>query len=198
MNQVLKEYVSLMLEKLRSESFDWKQFKSLTNIKEMFEYADKTLVKLGKGSSRAAYVLSSRYVLKVAFNEKGTAQNEAEVKVYSNPQTREIVTTIHDNDPEFRWIVADIVRPMSSEPEFHRQLGVAPGVFRSAVKRGISAIYLLPEKPQVLATALLNLIRKNDLVYDDLLSHEHWGKTPDGRLVVLDYGLSEDVMDKHY
>ena len=39
---------------------------------------------------------------------------------------------------------------------------------------------------------------KNRLKLGDLTVLDHWGKTPDGRVVILDYGFTEDVAEKHY
>ena len=32
----------------------------------------------------------------------------------------------------------------------------------------------------------------------DLKEIDHWGKTPDGRCVLLDYGFTQDVFKSHY
>ena len=39
---------------------------------------------------------------------------------------------------------------------------------------------------------------KSNLVTADLTLIDHWGKTPDQRVVLLDYGYTEDVYAAHY
>lgn len=44
----------------------------------------------------------------------------------------------------------------------------------------------------------VNLIKNGLLLYGDLSKLSSWGKTQDGRLVLLDYGFTKDVFSKHY
>lgn len=45
---------------------------------------------------------------------------------------------------------------------------------------------------------IIFLLDNSDLVVGDLFIIGHWGKTPDGRVVLLDYGLTEEIFDTHY
>jgi hypothetical protein len=54
----------------KSGKFDLSKFKGL-DPSEMFEYAKSTLEEIGRGSSRAAFVLSSGKVLKIAVHQVG-------------------------------------------------------------------------------------------------------------------------------
>lgn len=52
------------------------------------------------------------------------------------------------------------------------------------------------EHPMVAAVDAVISIAK--LMPGDILSVEHWGKTADGRLALMDYGFSEEGWKKHY
>ena len=88
---LLLEYIALLSEKIRSRKvdddsrFNMRTFQSLPDYKSAIAYADKYLQMLGRGSSRATWLLNSRQVLKIALSSKGNAQNEAEIDVYTNP-----------------------------------------------------------------------------------------------------------------
>jgi hypothetical protein len=200
---LIKEYVSLVLEKVRTtkkgssfgNKFDIRKFKSLKDIKEMNAYADSFLEKLGQGSSRAAYILSSSKVLKIAVNKKGVAQNKTEMDVFTNPQTKPMISKIVDYDPEYTWLLADSVREFKSERDFEVAAKIRFGDFIDevrSVKAGKS------ETNNQLVMNTVNTMNSTDLLIGDIAIVEHWGKSADGRVVLLDYGFTKEVWEKYY
>ena len=210
-DRLLREYLSLVIEKIRSrktpggETFDLKRFKSLKNLGDLHNYAGKYLDKLGEGSSRAAYLMSGRYALKIALNNKGIGQNEAELDVYTNPATKRIIAKIYAADERDMWLVSDLVKPITSEEEFEQLAGVSWKDFSKQVYDGIKfhdVDNASDFSKAVVATAHSNHLMVGDLI-DQLNSPfksviDHWGKTPDGRVVLLDYGFTEEVDKQHY
>ena len=65
---------------------------------------------MGRGSSRVVYALSTGKVLKISRDERGLAQTEAEVSVWSNPSTKEVAAQLFDFDPYYNWSVMEIAR----------------------------------------------------------------------------------------
>jgi hypothetical protein len=200
---LIKEYVSLVLEKVRTtkkgssfgSKFDIRKFKSLKDIKEINAYADSFLQKLGQGSSRAAYILSSSKVLKIAVNKKGIAQNKTEMDVFTNPQTKPMISKIVDYDPEYTWLLADSVREFKSERDFEIAAKIRFDDFIDEVrnvKTGKS------ETNNQLVMNTVNTMNSTDLLIGDLAIVEHWGKSADGRVVLLDYGFTKEVWEKYY
>jgi hypothetical protein len=206
-----------MIEKIRTkkgqkglmgDKFDLKKFKSLPNHDVMIAYASKFLDKIGQGSSRVAFILSNKYVLKIALNKKGIAQNKAELEVYTNPKSQPIVAKIYQGADDNTWIISDLVKPINSEDEFKRLAGIDWQTFSNYVNDGVKNKQVPSDAPDfvksVIATAITNKMLRGDLVqqdfsvpaYQDVIGH--WGKTPDGRIVLLDYGLNEETWTKHY
>jgi len=76
----LKQLIEMLVcEKIRDkglDNFDIEEFKRLTSRNDALYYADTRLTIIGRGSSRSVYAYSSKYVLKIAHNFKGFAQNE--------------------------------------------------------------------------------------------------------------------------
>lgn len=216
-SNLLREYISLMVEKIRTkkgqkgsmgDKFDLKKFKELPNHEVMVAYASKFLEKMGQGSSRVAFVLSSKHVLKIAINAKGLGQNQAEVEVYTNPKSKPIVAKIYQAGDDNTWVISDLVKPIKDEGEFEQLAGVDWRTFSEYVNTGVKDKQVPKGAPpfvqSVIQTALTNQMLRGDLVQQDF-SHsaaqdvlDHWGKTPDGRIALLDYGLSEDVWTSHY
>lgn len=206
-----------MLEKIRTkkgqkgimgDAFDMKKFKSIDNREAALGYARKFLEMMGQGSSRAAYLLSGKYVVKVALNEKGIGQNRAEVDVYTNPESQPVVAKVFDAHSQYLWVIAEVVRPIKATNEFESLSGVDWETFCEYVNKGIKGKHLDKGAPRfiraVIQTALKNDLLKGDLAQQDF-SHaasedvlDHYGKTADGRIVLLDYGFTGEVWSSHY
>lgn len=216
-SRLLREWITLMVEKIRTDKggkgkfgdkFNLNKFKELDGIHIMLDYASSFLETLGTGSSRRAFLLSGKYVLKVALNEKGLAQNQAEVDVYTNPQSQAVVAKVYSFDPKYQWLISDLVKPITDVSEFEQLSGIDWRSFCDKVNRGMKNKAVEPDDPafvkSVVNTALKNNLLRGDIAQQDhghdpsqdVLSH--WGKTPDGRLVLLDYGFTHEVWASHY
>lgn len=183
------------------DKFNFKKFKSLENTNMLNAYAESFLEKLGQGSSRAAYVLSNRYVLKIAINQKGIAQNKAELKIASDSQTKEFIANVHTNDDDLKWIVLDIVRPITQEDEFQKLTGDLWEDYVYFLKMFMKRPDLKKhynDEGTSFAKKVSEIASKHNLLLGDLIEIDHWGKTPDGRVVLLDYGFTESVWTDHY
>jgi hypothetical protein len=202
-DKLIKEYVRLVLEKIRTvkkgspfgDRFDVRKFKSLENIEFMKAYADSFLEMLGEGSSRVAYALSSNKVLKIALNKKGIDQNIAELDVFTNPLTKPMISKIQDYDNDYRWLIADSVRIFNNESEFEKETGLA---FQSFVEEVKNALVKSVPPESELAANTVKTIENSELMLGDVARIEHWGKSADGRVVLLDYGFTKEVWKTHY
>ena len=213
--KLLREYLNLMIEKVRSKrkvktrfgrsKFDIKEFKSLPSIAIQQAYAMNYLEALGQGSSRIVFVLTPKKVLKIARNEKGIAQNAAELEVYTDPATREVAAKIYDTDGDGKWIIADLVRPIVDPKEFTSLTNVpwenfvedlTATISKTARISGAQLRQSAPKFTQQVVTMAEK--GKNKLKLADLTVIDHWGKTSNGKVVILDYGFTEDVAEKHY
>lgn len=189
-------------------AFDLATFKRFEDQFDAYNYARDNLHLLGKGSGRVAYAYSSGKVLKLAMNEKGFAQNEVEVSVSSRPETRGIIARIYEHDPGMMWVLAELVRPIRDHEEFLRYIKFHDvGVYETGdtmayvVDDIVSNEYegqFANEVDPVFVQQLHTVVIENGLDVSDIVSMRSWGKTSDGRLVLLDYGFSHDVAAKHY
>lgn len=204
---LLREYVTLTLEKIRTkkgqkgimgDKFDLKRFQSLPDQRSMLAYANKFLEKLGQGSSRAAFLLSGKYVLKIALNEKGLAQNNAELDVFTNPKSQPIVAKVYRADEDNRWIISDLVRPLTDPDEFAKLTGTDWDDFAKTIKDHLSKKGTKTIPPDGFTQTVINNAKTNKMLVGDIEEIGHWGKTPDNRCVLLDYGFTEDVFSQHY
>jgi len=201
--------------------FRWSDFKSLSTAEDMHRYAHQRLEALGRGSSRAVYAVSSGKVLKIAASfhgegssDAGIAQNRAEVDVYTDSRTKPVVAAVYDADPDYRWILSEAVRALSSPGEFQSITG-------SDIMSAVSAASAVHDGSMTVREAVEAFSHEADDDYPaarvdrktvkmivelldiglqsgDLEDHYHWGKTSGGRLVLLDYGFTTGVYEEFY
>jgi len=190
---------------------------------------------MGRGSSRVVYALSTGKVLKISRDERGLAQTEAEVSVWTNPSTKEVAAQVFDFDPDFNWSVMEIARTFkypdrNYKASLEHELGIptaygvyfeirdivnellsdrSDGIATETIKDKLAELprgqeivlrkrlekYL--ENPHPFVNKIADLVHNNDLNTGDLVS-DHFGKTADGRIVLIDYGLTDDVAQEFY
>lgn len=198
---------SLIREAIRtlpgSKKFNMRQFSSLESVSDMLKYASERLQPLGQeGSARRAFLLSSGDVIKISLNSKGVAQSKHETKLSDMAglsASEPMITNVRDHDSKFRWIIAELVRPVRDADEFESLSGMPWTDFRE----GIIALGF-PDRPPLqfkereFLDRALELITSGQLHYGDLVSLEHWGVTTDRRLVLLDYGTSKEIWRDMY
>lgn len=241
--------VSQVLLEIRS-NFKWPEFKKIDGLTNKAIYLHKTGTEiLGEGSARIVYLLSSRYVLKLAQPSsaaRGIAQNKYEAELATDPEIQPIVADVYDMADDYSWLVSELVRPLDNVDEFERLAGVPfiplmkvvdvifdnqldntieriqtarlkwfdrlkefePGdpEHRDEIKLILRNIHHLEEELEIFteipkhpfAQAVIELITKKGSMSADMRALDHWGKTADGRVVLLDYGYSKEIARELY
>lgn len=234
----LKEHINFLVSQTLLEirsKFKWEAFKNISDPYERMDYLEETgTTFLGEGSGRQVYLLSSRYVLKLAhpgtYFKRGVAQNEEEFNISQTSWAKDLVAHVQDHANDFSWIVSDLVRPLKNPGEFKALTGLEWSVFMGLLnflegqqdklnsftdleeeieeaedegdpeaketKALMEVHQMMKSNPWI--AKIVELILDSEIVVADLEEYDHWGKTADGRLVILDYGYSDDVKRKHY
>jgi len=216
---LLQTYVNLIIESIRTkkglkndgsgfgDKFNLKKFKELPSSEIMKKYAANFLQPLSldeqgqeRGSSRTVFLLGSKYALKIAMNKKGTAQNEAEMDVSTSPNSKAIFARVHDADDKFLWLISDLVDPIKTPEQFESLTGLKweqfSNIIAACLRKGHPAP--VPTAASEFAKTVVTTAKANRLMPGDLCEISHWGKTADGRCVLLDYGFTQDVSANHY
>lgn len=190
---LLKEYVFLL-----TEGFDIRFFKSIGNPTQQLTYAWENLPQLGKGSARTVFRIGNRQVLKVGVGSKGLAQNQAELDVFTNPASKPILARIFDYDRNGWWLIEELVRPLRNYDEFERLSGIDFDTFIQLISSTSGPRFHPSESiskgGQAFAHAVFKTVKAGRLEMGDVEELTHWGKTADGRVVLLDYGYTTQVM----
>lgn len=209
----------LINESTRSKTFDYSVFKSLKSLPGKIKYAKDNLELLSnEGTSRIVFLLSSKKVLKLCqlslkepkVKERGIAQNKAEVK--NSQEISSLVTKVFDYASDFTWIVSEIARPLTSEKEFYNLAGFPLKILRMFLIEGSEDNFNIDLYAKRFPKSIkIDLARiKKWEGFSDLLKTmkdpleglhpgdfgvvDHWGKTAEGRIVLLDSGATWEVI----
>lgn len=121
----------------KQKRFSMRHLRSLSSPEEIIEYAQAHLTCLGKGSSRTVFAIKSK-VLKVAINERGYAQNKAELLVAENRGTRPSLSLIsdyrQDDNGNVVWLLSQSVRTISDCEEFKSLSGFSWEVYTDTIR----------------------------------------------------------------
>ena len=208
------------------EPFSTKTLDDLKYFKDRVAYCKKYLKYLGRGSSRMAFAMPNGHVLKLAFNSKGIAQNEAECNDwYKNSLA--CFTDVYGSAEDGTWAEVESARPCR-ETDFPRLLGITfvelcDLLVKWTRDRGnprafpYRASMTPPERLEEIENEVIDDYDGHPTLYGlynyigdygasqslvaDFFNRKNWGiVTRDGGevLVVTDSGLNDDVWDTHY
>jgi len=77
---------------------------------------------LGNGVFRTAFTLNKNLIIKVNTSyttDNGQMMNKEDFTLSRDPQTSKIFPKVYSHDPDFNWIVMDLVYPIVSPKEFY-------------------------------------------------------------------------------
>jgi len=149
---------------------DFEQIKS--NIR------DGAYKSIGSGSGRRVFDLDNGYVVKVAKNRKGIAQNEAEYQISSRSNSVLFAKVLQVSE-DYRMLImqkAEVIKHISEVWEY----------FNVQNNR---ALYYVEE--------IRYISSEYNLLMADLYRPVNWGKI-NSRPVIIDFGFTKRVRKKYY
>lgn len=204
--------------KIVGGQFSFEQLNSLKSFNGRIRYCENYLQRISQGSSRIVYRFDDNTVLKLAKNTKGLAQNEEEV---SKSNESDIFAHIFKFDVEnSSWIVSEYAR-RATAADFRRLTGHDFKFVQKYIEL-IASQYsrhrrwnATPEQEEFLENVMNMDIPNWEFFYEineymtnyqleawgDLTRPSTWGvanRQNGDELVIVDYGLSDEVADKHY
>jgi hypothetical protein len=162
---------------------------------------EKHFEKLGEGSSRTIFRMNEKLVLKIAHNDRGIVQNEAEMKpAMQRPCTNHVLAA----DSQSKWVIVRFTENIT-KADFKKLVGVSFDSFMGGlfyVFNNESRDFNEPKnydeiKKNGLFQQIRELIAECDLQIGDIDKPDSWGKM-DGKVVLRDFGLTREVYDEYY
>lgn len=204
------------LKEAMGETFSFDELKSIKSFKGRFDYCSKTLGPTqGRGSSRVVFQLSDDKVLKLALNQKGIAQNEAECNW--GVQSYDVVPEIfkESDTDNYYFLVSEYVLPATEEDfeqifdfDFTTFCQCLVAFWKCYNPQG--RCYISPMDNQSLEVLLndsddlnsfYNYMADYRVPIGDVIRIQNYGMTNRSgqpQIVLLDSGLNDDVWNKHY
>lgn len=198
--------------------FDFNTLNSITSFKQRVDYCDSNLQKLKQGSARIVYSVDDEKVLKLAWNKKGIAQNESEIDFSKEVNLEGVLARITNYAEDFSWIEMELaLKPKKSD--FKRVIGFSfedysAALFNHAIdagsiKNGMHKMNKEPISSEVVENMweeefmqdMFDIIGTYGIPVGDLLRISSYGIVKrDGKefMVLVDYGLTEDVLNDFY
>jgi hypothetical protein len=195
-------------------SFNMEEFKQIKSFNQRIQYAEQHLQRLSSGSSRIVYRIDDEKVLKLAKNKKGLAQNEAEVDYGTEIYLEGIVANIFEYDENGLWVEMELARKITAG-DFKRISGFEFKDFAAALnnyhheRTNFRNGYKMNVDPEIVAQmwedefvyGIFQYLGNYDVPVGDLTRLSTYGIVKrDGQdtIVLIDYGLTEDVYNDYY
>lgn len=180
-----------------------KNIETLETYQARTKYAEKNLKHLSSGSSRIVYSTTNDTIIKMAKNDKGIAQNEAE----ANPKMKsKFLNEIISHASNYAWIETHYLDKITAK-QFKEMTGLDFNDFGDAIRYGLKKISGNTEatKPDNFDEVEKSEIYKEvkrfgeqfKLMPGDLSRISSWG-TKGGKPVLIDAGLTADVFADYY
>lgn len=133
---------------------------------------------IGSGSGRQVYDLGNGYVVKMAKNMRGIAQNKAEYQISLHDESG-LFAQIAQVSADFRMIIM----------EKAERLGHISTVWKYYGVRSNRELYNIP--------AIKEAMARNSLLFADLCRPQNWGLVR-RKPVIIDYGFTRSVNRNYY
>jgi hypothetical protein len=195
-------------------SFNIGEFKQLKSFNQRIQYCEQHLQRISSGSSRIVYKIDDEKVLKLAKNKKGLAQNKAEIDYGTEIYLKGIVANIFEYDENGLWVEMELARKIT-ESEFKRISGFNFNDFAAALnnfyheRTNYRNGFEMKVDPEIVAQMwedefvfdIFQYLGNYDVPVGDLKKLNTYGivkREGQETIVLIDYGLTDDIFNTHY
>ena len=205
----LKNIIQKELEEDYPINWNVEDFKKLNSFNKRIQYCEDKLTRISSGSSRIVYKIDESKVLKLAKNQKGIAQNEAEIDFSNDYMWDGITAEIFNHDENSLWVEMELARKVT--PTIWMNIvGMPLNDMMDCVRyvENQKSSYSKNTPPMLdeayeneFTSTILDLIANYDIPSGDFGKYSTYGvvnRNGNDEIVIIDYGLTTDVMNKHY
>ncbi len=197
------------INEFQANDFDLDKFLKMDSFAKRVRYANEKLKRIAQGSARVIFEIDDKTVLKLAKNKKGVAQNEVERSLSNDYMIPEnIIAKVLEEDKNDRWLIMERAKKISSGRFKQLMDGIDILNFYFYIRNktdGTGRINFWNIEPEIeqklddneFAQDIIEMSINFDLDVGDFGRPSSFGEI-DGRLVITDYGLTQDVYKKYY
>ena len=212
---------TIMQEMAYPVGFDMRELKALKSYAARVAYCNQKLQKLGAGSSRVVFAVDDEKVLKVAKNQKGLAQNQEEMQGWRQ-NYYDCFAKVYDASEDGIFLEMQAAR-RAKNSDFKRLTGYGFDVMCAWVEYTASLYLPINKQPyrDRKFDALFNSDEWSDGLdnynlfgrihsylcdtctrsYGDYCRLSSWGVVSENgeeKLVLIDFGLTDEIFDTFY
>ena len=206
---LIKECIDEVLSEDYPSSWNKDEFNKIHSYAGKVKYAAQHLQRISSGSGRVVFIIDDTKALKMAKNDRGVAQNEVEVDWGAQDMYGDIVAKIYDFDEVgYRWIEMELAKKLSMSKfreltgindlnEFWEYLQYSGNNHNAEPSKELIEKYDNNEFADRVKSFMLDF----DKGYGDLARLNSYGlvnRNGKESVVIVDYGLSNQVHKKHY
>lgn len=193
--------------------------KNLTGLKSQL-IMDIGSTPLGEGSSRIAFSIpgNDTFIIKIAKDDKGIAQNKFEKKFYAQHKSLNFLTDIVEDDANGMWQVVEKVELFKNAFEFQKATGTTESVTKDFVcsedehrRNFLEKVESIKDDKEKLKKLNISdaektisffkklivlkapLTEELKIACGDLARFDHYGIDSNGNIKLIDYGQSLDI-----
>lgn len=197
----------IKFEKAASISVEKNTDPTLSELSELksfdarIEFAKEHWKLLGEGSSRTAFEIDEKLIIKIAHNDKGIAQNLVEMQ--PSVQTDCVIQAVVA-DGKGKWIIFENSERLTKK-DFKKIVGFGFDSFMNALFYAMNNESDKWSKPREfneikknsLFRCVANLVFENQLLIGDISKASTWGML-NGKPIIRDAGLDKETYNKFY
>jgi hypothetical protein len=187
-------------------------FKSLRKYSERVKYCDEHLKKISSGSARIVYMVDNEKVLKLAKNDKGVAQCNVEIQWGNDSYFGGLLARTLDSHPDGLWVEMELARKVRLT-DFKRLAGFDFKKLNYYLRNAEQTekgkrrfFYIEPEIEREFdgnefVSELKELMLSMDAPAGDMTRLNSYGlvnRDGQDRIVLIDFGLTNDVYSDYY
>lgn len=212
--KTIREFLIEETELKESYPSSWniEEFKRLKTFNARIQYCQQHLRRISSGTSRIVYMVDNTKVLKLAKNTKGIAQNQVEIDLSNDYLWDQVVAEIYDYDENGLWLEMALAKKVT-ENVFKNIVGISFQDYCQALTYHFGQNNhnkkFPVSKPDNMddmwsndfALSMLTIMTDYDLPLGDLCKLNSYGVVGEGgnqRIVMIDYGLTNDVYSSYY
>lgn len=215
MTNIIRE--TLINEILINEDYptnwDVARFASLNNFAQRKNYCDNNLLKISSGTGRIVYKIDNEKVLKLAKNQRGLGQCNAEIDLSNQEYFNHLFAKVLEYDEDGKWVEMQLATKLTTA-KFQSIMGYPFGDYCIMLRNNeFNNVNIIKNYKDVYAKTrdiiiqdqfyndICELMKNYEMSAGDLIKSNSYGiilDDGDEKVVLVDYGLTGLVYDNYY
>ena len=168
----------------------------IRDSKALLSFFYKFFILVGQGTSRVVYSLNSKYVIKVAKDNKGVWQNESECRMTKEYGNDGLILPIERKDNECLWVVQKKAQPIDTTKDTLFCLDTLCELIDCFEFKNYDKVDDICCNNPFLSNVSDFMLKSQPMFFRDFRKVDSWGYV-DGNIRLIDFGMDNDTYRKY-